>query len=91
MSGLLLDTNTVSELVSVKSSQRVVDWIEASDESQLFLSVTLGEIRQGVAALPKVRSARRSKRGWKSICSLRFAGRPAGRWSCCGPLGLAHG
>jgi predicted nucleic acid-binding protein len=32
MSGFLLDTNTVSELVSVKPNQRVSDWLEASDE-----------------------------------------------------------
>ena len=52
MSGFLLDTNTVSELVSVKPNQRVVDWINAADENLLYLSVmTLGEIRQGVAAL----------------------------------------
>ena len=54
MSGFLLDTNTVSELVSVKPNQRVVDWIDAADENLLYLSVmTLGEIRQGVAALPQ--------------------------------------
>ena len=29
MSGFLLDTNTVSELVSVKPNQRVVEWLEA--------------------------------------------------------------
>ena len=54
MSGFLLDTNTVSELVSVKPNQRVLDWIDAADENLLYLSVmTLGEIRQGVAALPQ--------------------------------------
>ncbi len=54
MSGFLLDTNTVSELVSIKPNQRVLDWLEATDEDHLYLSVmTLGEIRQGVAALPQ--------------------------------------
>jgi predicted nucleic acid-binding protein len=54
MNGFLLDTNTVSELVSVKPHQGVLDWIEAADENRLYLSVmTLGEIRQGVAALPQ--------------------------------------
>jgi predicted nucleic acid-binding protein len=56
MRGFLLDTNTVSELVSLKPNQRVLDWIEATDEHLLYLSVmTLGEIRQGVAALPQSR------------------------------------
>ena len=54
MNGFLLDTNTVSELV--KPNQSVLDWMEAADENRLYLSVlTLGEIRQGVAALPQSR------------------------------------
>jgi predicted nucleic acid-binding protein len=54
MSGFLLDTNTISELVSVKPNQRVLDWLDATDENLLYLSVmTLGEIRQGVVALPQ--------------------------------------
>ena len=58
MSGFLLDANTVSELVSLKPNQRVSDWLEASDENQLYLSVmTLGEIRQGVAAPPAKQKA----------------------------------
>ena len=37
MSGFLLDTNTVSELVSVRPSQPVLDWMEATDENLLYL------------------------------------------------------
>ena len=76
MNGFLLDTNTVSELVSIKLHQRVLDWIEAADESRLFLSVmTLDEIRQGVAALP--RSKKRSRlESWLEVdLHSRFAGR----------------
>lgn len=54
MSGFLLDTNCVSELVRVKPERRVLEWIEAADEGLLYLSVlTLGEIRKGVAGLPQ--------------------------------------
>ena len=54
MNGFLLNTNTISGLVSIKPHQRVLDWMDAADENRLFLSVmTLGEIRQGVAALPQ--------------------------------------
>lgn len=54
MNGFLLDTNTVSELVSVKPQRQVLDWIEVADENLLYLSVmTIGEIRQVVAALPQ--------------------------------------
>jgi toxin FitB len=50
VSGFLLDTNIVSELVKTKPEPKVVEWIEATDEELLFLSVlTLGEIRKGIA------------------------------------------
>ena len=52
MSGFLLDTNCVSELVRVKPEPRVMDWMDAADEGLLYLSVlTLGEIRKGLAGL----------------------------------------
>src|SRR6266446_805543 len=52
MSGFLLDTNCISELVRPKPEPRVLEWMEAADESLLHLSVlTLGEIRKGVAGL----------------------------------------
>ena len=52
MSGFLLDTNCISELVRPKPEPRVMEWIESTDERLLYLSVlTLGEIRKGAAAL----------------------------------------
>jgi len=54
MSGYLLDTNCVSELVRPTPEPRVVEWMEAADEALLYLSVlTLGQIRKGLAALPQ--------------------------------------
>ena len=54
MSGFLLDTNCISELVRVKPEPRVLEWMEAADEGLLYLSVlTLGEIRKGLAGLPQ--------------------------------------
>jgi len=53
VSGFLLDTNVVSELVKPRPEPRVVGWIQATDESLLFLSVlTIGEIRKGISSLP---------------------------------------
>jgi predicted nucleic acid-binding protein len=76
MNGFLLDTNTVSELVSVKPDQRVLDWMEAADENRLFLSVmTLGEIRQGVAALPQSKKRTRLETWLEVDLQSRFAGR----------------
>jgi predicted nucleic acid-binding protein len=60
VSGFLLDTNCISEAVRVHPEPKVMAWIEAADESMLYLSVlTLGEIRKGVAALTP--SRRRTK------------------------------
>jgi len=60
VSGFLLDANVVSELIAPKPDDNVVHWIEQTDESILFLSVlTLGEIRQGVERLRRIRVNRR--------------------------------
>jgi len=60
----LLDTNVVSELIKPRPAPRVVAWIRAIDETDLFLSVlTFAEIRYGIEKLP--RGARRERlRGW---------------------------
>ena len=56
MSGFLLDTNVISELVKPRPETSVTAWVEDTDESLLYLSVlTLGEIRRGIAALPQSR------------------------------------
>lgn len=53
MSGFLLDTNILSELVRPHPDGNVVRWVEDTEESLLFLSVlTLGEIRKGIMSLP---------------------------------------
>jgi predicted nucleic acid-binding protein len=52
VSGFLLDTNIVSELVKSKPEPRVTSWIDSTDETLLYLSVlTLGEIRKGIGLL----------------------------------------
>src|SRR5678815_630433 len=76
MSGFLLDTNVISELVNPRPAENVTAWIECTDESLLYLSVlTLGEIRRGIAALPQSRR-RATLEAWldKDLCA-RFEGR----------------
>ena len=76
MSGFLLDTNVISELVKAKPEARVTKWIESADETLLYLSVlTLGEIRKGIASLPH--SARRAAlEAWLDHdLALRFSDR----------------
>jgi toxin FitB len=59
VSGFLLDTNVVSELIKPKPEPKVTAWVEAAEENLFRLSVlTLGEIRKGINSLPD--SARRT-------------------------------
>jgi len=76
MSGFLLDTNCISESVRAKPEPRVLDWIEAADESMLYLSVlTLGEIRKGVAGLPQGKRRTRLEAWMEVDLQARFSGR----------------
>jgi len=76
VSGFLLDTNVISELVRRKPDPRVTAWVEGTAEELLHLSVlTLGEIRKGIASLP-AGSRRVALEAWlDSEVVLRFAGR----------------
>ena len=76
MSGFLLDTNCISEVIRSKPEPRLIDWMRAADESLLYLSVlTLGEIRKGAASLPQ--SKRRTYlESWLELdLQVRFSGR----------------
>ena len=76
MSGFLLDTNCISELVRQKPEPRVLEWLEATDEAVLYLSVlTLGEIRKGLAGLPQSKQRTRLETWLDVKLTSRFAGR----------------
>jgi toxin FitB len=76
MSGFLLDTNCISELVRAKPEPRVTEWVRVADESLLYLSVlTLGEIRRGAAILPQGKR-RTFLESWLEVdLQARFSGR----------------
>jgi tRNA(fMet)-specific endonuclease VapC len=49
----LLDTNVISELVAKQPLNKVIDWLDNTDDSLIYLSViTIGEIKQGIERLP---------------------------------------
>jgi predicted nucleic acid-binding protein len=76
MSGFLLDTNCISELVRPQPDSRVLEWMEAADEAMLYLSVlTLGEIRKGLAGLPQGKRRTRLESWLEMDLQGRFAGR----------------
>lgn len=48
----LLDTNVISEPKQKKPNKKVLEWLDAQDESKIYLSVlSIGEIRKGIARL----------------------------------------
>ena len=48
----LLDTNVVSELMRPEANPKVLQWIDAKPEGNIYLSViTVGEIRKGINSL----------------------------------------
>ncbi|MEO7040988.1 MAG: type II toxin-antitoxin system VapC family toxin [Gemmatimonadaceae bacterium] len=77
MSGFLLDTNVVSELMKARPSRRVAAWIESTPESLLHLSVlTLGEVRKGIDMLDDNDARRGALQSWLDRdVRIRFAGR----------------
>src|SRR5262245_37166072 len=76
MSGFLLDTNVVSELIRPRPERRVIEWMEAADETLLHLSVlTLGEIRKGLALLAQGRRRTRLETWLEIDLQARFGTR----------------
>jgi toxin FitB len=76
VSGFLLDTNIISELVKPKPEANVTEWVENTDESLLYLSVlTLGKIRRGIAALPQSRRRATLEAWLDKDLRARFEGR----------------
>ena len=99
MTGFLLDTNVISELVRPKPDDKVRRWIEETDESILFLSVlTLGEIRNGVSRLSSGRRRGRLELWLQADLPLRFQDRIlpidaaiADRWGTVSAIAAAKG
>src|SRR4051812_25898829 len=76
VSGFLLDTNVISELVRPRPDPHVTGWIDETDERLLYLSVlTLGEIRNGIMRLPDPRRRVELERWLDSSLALRFSDR----------------
>jgi toxin FitB len=76
MSGFLLDTNCIFELVRPKPEIRVLEWMDATDEAMLYLSVlTVGEIRKGLAGLTQGKRRTRLETWLEVELQGRFSGR----------------
>jgi toxin FitB len=50
---IVLDTNVVSELMKPQTNERVLGWVDAQAQDELFMTaVTVGEVLYGIARLP---------------------------------------
>ena len=79
MTGYLLDTNVVSELIKPSPDARVAAWIRATEETDLHLSVlTFAEIRYGIEKLPQGTRRERLRRWMDADLADRFEGRILG-------------
>ena len=100
MSGFLLDTNVISEMVKPRPDAGVIRWVSSADESLLHFSVvTIGEIRKGIAS--RIEAARKAQlESWLREMVGRFSDRilpvdlaVADRWgrlsAACKAKGLA--
>lgn len=76
-SGFLLDTNVISDLMKPRPSRRVADWVDATSEDLLYLSViTIGEVRKGIDLLDDDEPRRAALQAWLDRdVRVRFAGR----------------
>ncbi len=76
MSGFLLDTNIISELIKPKPEAKLTEWVELADEDLLYLSVlTIGEIRKGIVTMEQGRR-RIALQSWlETDLKPRFSGR----------------
>ena len=72
----LLDTCVISELVSKRPHNAVIDWIDSIEAYNFYLSViTVGEIAKGIEKLPQSKGKRELHRWLTEDFLLRFDGR----------------
>jgi predicted nucleic acid-binding protein len=76
VSGFLIDTNVISELIKATPAPEVAAWVDTTDEQLFYLSVlTLGEIRRGIVLLPQSKRRTRLEAWLSGDLLMRFAGR----------------
>lgn len=72
----LLDTCVISELVAKQPNPKVVDFIDALDSDDIYLSViTIGEIAKGIEKLPKSKRKQELHTWLKEDLLVRFDGK----------------
>lgn len=71
---ILLDTNVLSELIKPQPAPRVVEWLEENERRLAMPTITLAELRYGIARLPEGKRKRSLVEFWNET-KLQFVGR----------------
>ena len=71
---ILLDTNVLSELTRARPAPQVVAWLEENEPRLALPSITLAELRYGIARLAEGRRKTSLDRFW-NMTRERFVGR----------------
>lgn len=73
---ILLDTNVISEPLRPKPEQRVIEWLDTQPAEILYLSsITVAELRAGVALLPDGRRRHLLHENLEDVILPIFTGR----------------
>ena len=76
MSGFLLDTNVVSELIKPKPEAKLAEWVDSTEDELFHLSVlSIGEIRRGIVRLQQGRPRLALETWLETELKSRFSGR----------------
>jgi predicted nucleic acid-binding protein len=76
MTGIILDTNVVSEPKRPAPDPKVRDWFASQDPSRLYLTTTIiGELAVGIERMPAGRRRTDFRRWLNALISEDFAGR----------------
>ena len=71
---ILVDTNVLSELTRPTPEARVVTWLAVNEPTLAVPTITLAELRYGIARLPRGRRRSSLLRFWRTTCD-QFRGR----------------
>ena len=71
---ILVDTNVLSELTRPTPELRVIAWLEVNEPALALPTITLAELRYGIARLPEGRRRSGLLHFWRATCS-QFRGR----------------
>ena len=73
---ILLDTNVLSELMRPSPNPAVVQWLDSRPDAEIWIcSVTMAEIRLGIALLPQGKRTKALHAATEQMLEEDFAGR----------------